>query len=65
MLPHSKLDGAPFPKAGVLARRWQRFEHGYRAWLDSPPGRFALWQAQAAVESAEGRGESGTGADDD
>ena len=37
---------AEFPRAGVRARRWQRFERELRAWLDTPDGRFARWQAE-------------------
>jgi hypothetical protein len=42
----SHIEESAFPRAGVLARRWRRFEHGYRAWLNTAEGRFAVWQAQ-------------------
>jgi hypothetical protein len=39
-----------FPVAGFRARRWLRFERDLQAWLDSPDGEFARWQAVRAVE---------------
>jgi len=38
-----------FPVAGFRARRWQRFERDLQAWLASPDGEFARWQAMQAV----------------
>jgi hypothetical protein len=38
---------AEFPHAGARARTWRRFERDLAAWLESPQGRFALWQAAA------------------
>lgn len=34
-----------FPRAGVAARRWRRFEREYHAWLQTSDGRFAVWLA--------------------
>jgi hypothetical protein len=41
------------PRAGVRARRWQRFERDLRAWLDTPEGRFASWRAARGAEAAD------------
>ena len=38
-----------FPRAGVRARRWRRFEDGLEAWLATPEGRFMAWCAQRQV----------------
>jgi hypothetical protein len=38
-----------FPVAGFRARRWLRFERDLQAWLESPDGEFARWQAMRAV----------------
>ena len=38
-----------FPTAGFRARRWLRFERDLQAWLDTPEGRFAAWDATQAV----------------
>jgi hypothetical protein len=43
---------AEFPHAGARARRWQRFERELDAWLASPDGRFATWQARAERTAA-------------
>jgi hypothetical protein len=40
-----------FPRAGSRARRFQRFERDLRAWLKTPEGRFAAWQARRQVEA--------------
>ncbi len=37
---------ADFPRTGVRARRWYRFERDLREWLDTPEGRFASWDAE-------------------
>lgn len=42
---------ADFPKTGVRARRWCRFERDLRAWLTTPEGRFAAWTAGRALEA--------------
>jgi len=34
-----------FPTCGFRARRWLRFERDLSAWLDTPEGRFAAWEA--------------------
>lgn len=39
-----------FPLAGARARQWRRFEDGLHRWLDSPEGRFHLWDAQRRIE---------------
>jgi hypothetical protein len=38
-----------FPRCGFRARRWLRFERDLQAWLASPDGEFARWQAAQAV----------------
>jgi hypothetical protein len=38
-----------FPRAGVRARRWRRFEHGLEEWLATPEGRFQTWCAQRQI----------------
>lgn len=35
-----------FPLHGARARAFARFEREFHAWLDSPVGRFAVWQAR-------------------
>jgi hypothetical protein len=35
-----------FPRAGVAARRWRRFEGALEDWLATPEGRFMTWCAQ-------------------
>lgn len=40
---------ADFPRTGVRARRWYRFERDLRAWLATPEGRFAAWDARRTV----------------
>jgi hypothetical protein len=49
-VPYDEYD--EFPRAGVRARRWQRFERDLRAWLDTPEGRFAAWSAAAGGAQA-------------
>jgi hypothetical protein len=44
---------AEFPRAGVRARRWQRFERDLREWLETPDGRFASWRAQRELDAAQ------------
>ena len=34
-----------FPTCGFRARRWLRFERDLDAWLATPEGRFAAWEA--------------------
>ena len=34
-----------FPTCGFRARRWLRFERDLHAWLETPEGRFAAWEA--------------------
>lgn len=41
---------AEFPRTGVRARRWYRFERDLRTWLATPEGRFAAWDACRRVE---------------
>jgi hypothetical protein len=40
---------AEFPSLGSRARWWGRFERDLLAWLSSPEGRFAAWEARRAV----------------
>jgi hypothetical protein len=42
-----------FPRAGSRARRLQRFERDLRAWLRTPEGRFATWEARRQIERLE------------
>lgn len=35
-----------FPDHGARARVFARFERDLQAWLDTPEGRFAVWQAR-------------------
>jgi hypothetical protein len=42
-----------FPRAGSRARRMQRFERDLRAWLRTPEGRFAAWEARRQIERRE------------
>jgi hypothetical protein len=42
-----------FPRAGVRARRWRRFERDLEAWLATPVGRFARWSARQSLKTAE------------
>jgi hypothetical protein len=35
-----------FPRAGVVARRWRRFEEQLEQWLASPEGRFVVYCAE-------------------
>ena len=46
----SEIDA--FPTCGFRARRWLRFERDLQAWLDTPEGQFAAWEAgrEAASE---------------
>lgn len=37
---------AIFPRAGVRARRWRRFEDGLHTWLETQEGRFAVYCAE-------------------
>ncbi|WP_259316031.1 hypothetical protein [Capillimicrobium parvum] len=41
-----------FPRAGVRARRWRRFEDGLEEWLGTPEGRFMTWCAQRQVDES-------------
>jgi hypothetical protein len=43
-----------FPRAGVRARRFKRFERDLQAWLATPEGRFATWEAQRRIEAPAG-----------
>ena len=38
-----------FPAVGARARALKRFERDLHAWLESPGGRFAQWDAQRAL----------------
>jgi hypothetical protein len=42
-----------FPRVGSRARRFKRFERDLHAWLATPQGRFALWNARRRVGTAE------------
>jgi hypothetical protein len=43
--PHADGTGE-FPCHGARARLILRFERDFTAWLDTPEGRFAVWQAR-------------------
>jgi len=47
-----------FPMFGARARVWQRFERDLHAWLESPEGRFATWEAGVVVSAPESAPES-------
>ena len=47
--PQEELE--EFPTCGFRARRWLRFERDLVAWLDTPEGRFAAWEAARQAES--------------
>ncbi len=59
-MPQEERDS--FPAAGARARAHKRFERDLRAWLGTPDGRFAQWNAQRAVS---GRAVSAQAADHD
>jgi hypothetical protein len=42
-----------FPTVGSRARRFKRFERDLRAWLKTPEGRFAAWEARRQIERRE------------
>lgn len=52
-----------FPRAGVAARRWRRFEHEYRSWLEGAEGQFALWRATRELHGHQGTVEQPAGSD--
>lgn len=43
--PHAGGD-REFPSHGARARAFARFEREFATWLDTPEGRFAVWQAR-------------------
>jgi hypothetical protein len=43
-----------FPAVGARARALKRFERDLHAWLGTPDGRFAQWDAQRAVSGRAG-----------
>lgn len=43
--PHADA-AREFPLHGARARAFARFERDLHEWLDSPAGRFAVWQAR-------------------
>ena len=47
-----------FPAVGARARALKRFERDLHAWLESPGGRFAQWDAQRAVLGRAGGAEA-------
>ncbi len=47
----------PFPQFGARARVWGRFERDLRAWLETPEGRFAAWEASLTVRDVAPRPE--------
>ena len=51
-------DRDTFPAVGARARALKRFERDLHAWLESPGGRFAQWDAQRAVSGRAGRAEA-------
>ncbi len=40
-----------FPSCGFRARRWLRFERDLTAWLATPEGQFAAWEAAQSAKS--------------
>ncbi|MBJ7329721.1 MAG: hypothetical protein JHC95_07490 [Solirubrobacteraceae bacterium] len=46
---------ADFPRTGVRARRWFRFERDLNAWLATPEGQFASWDAERALSASASR----------
>ena len=53
MFPMPQEEQLQFPVAGARARAFRRFERELEAWLASPEGRFAVWEARAALEADE------------
>ena len=49
--PHEELR-EEFPTCGFRARRWLRFERDLMAWLATPEGQFATWEAAQGAKSA-------------
>jgi hypothetical protein len=47
-----------FPAVGARARALKRFERDLHAWLESPGGRFAQWDAERAVSGRAGGAEA-------
>lgn len=43
---------ADFPRTGVRARRWYRFERDLQHWLATPEGQFAAWDAAREVSAS-------------
>jgi hypothetical protein len=44
---------ADFPELGARARVFKRFERDLAEWLATAEGRFAAWDARAAIEAGE------------
>jgi hypothetical protein len=55
-MPHEERDS--FPAVGARARALKRFERDLHAWLGTPDGRFAQWDAQRAVSGCAVRAEA-------
>jgi hypothetical protein len=51
VMPQEELED--FPQVGARARRFKRFERDLEAWLSTAEGRFAAWDARAAIEADE------------
>jgi len=48
--PPTEEHDPEFPRAGVRARRWRRFEDALAEWLETPEGRFMTWCAQREID---------------
>jgi len=55
-MPQQERD--TFPAVGARARALKRFERDLHAWLGTPDGRFAQWDAQRAVSGRAVRAEA-------
>jgi len=55
-MPQEERDD--FPAVGARARALKRFERDLHAWLGTPDGRFAQWDAQRAVSGRAGCAEA-------
>lgn len=57
--PYPQAEETDFPRTGVRARRWYRFERDLHSWLATNDGRFAAWRAAQDV-SASGPSRAGS-----
>jgi len=49
MVPVQIEEREHFPHVGSRARRFKRFERDLHAWLTTPQGRFAIWNARRRI----------------